>query len=112
MDRLEVRTEMVTRGLSVDQVWELVWACTVDPSSSTTNVYAPHFLDTEDHGVRRSGIRRDVEPTVYGVRLTLTRWVECESHVAQHLRGHHTDELDEKLSAFRTAVGRATVTSR
>lgn len=107
MERIEVRAETLMRGRSRNQVWDLVLQWTVDPSCSVTNACAPHFLDTEDHGVRRSGLRRDLEQTRHGVRLILTRWVECESHVSQLLRGHHTDEVGEKLSAFQAAVRRA-----
>ncbi|HET7735409.1 MAG TPA: hypothetical protein VFK52_05515 [Nocardioidaceae bacterium] len=89
----------------------MVQSLTLGPDDEVTASLAPYFLDTELAGTYRSGMRRDVEETATGVRITLTRWIECPSLLVTSHEKRYDDELADLMREIRVAVGQARLAS-
>jgi hypothetical protein len=109
--RVHVSAQLTTHRIGPDQVWDILQSETVGRDDQVTASLAPYFLDTELAGPYRSGTRRDVEETATGVRLTLTRWIECPSLLVTSHEKRYDDELAELMRAVRVAVGQARLAS-
>lgn len=105
--RVHVSAQVTTHRIDPEQVWDIVQRHTVTSQDRVTASFAPYFLDSEVDGTYRSGMRRDVEETTSGVRLTLTRWIECPSLLATSHEKQYDEELAGLMREIRVAVGQA-----
>jgi len=105
--RVHVSAQLNTHRIGPDQVWTILQTQTVAPDDQVTAALAPYFLDTETEGSYRSGTRRDVEETATGLRVTLTRWIECPSLLATSHEKRYDEELADVMRDVRAALGQA-----
>lgn len=109
--RVHVSVQLTTHRITPDQVWDIMQSHTVSEDDEVTAAFAPYFLDTELAGTYPSGTRRDVEETATGVRVTLTRWIECPSLLAASHEKRFDHELADLMRHVRLAVGQARLTA-